>query len=317
MSAKSRYIEWCRDSKEVPIFHNPFWLDLVGRDSSWDVVLDIAKDGAVRGVLPYFYSKKYGLNISLMPKLTPYLGPLIIYPEQGFSKYQKKLSYSYDVLENLEKQLPRFSYFAQNFTPNQPEWYPFYKKGYEQTSRNTFIIHHQDVKMAWNQLSSDVKNKINKASKQLSIEESTEIDTIYNIHRIGYEKAKISIPYSKSFLNDLINGVLEQHAGRSTVGITQSGEVIAHQLVVWDSKYYYNLVLSSNPETRHTGVVQLLLWDSIKKALEVGLHYNFEGTMLPNVEPIFRRFGGLFKPYHHIYRDKNKIIKLLRIALRN
>ncbi len=313
MSSKQKYIDHCIGRKDIPLFHRPYWLDLISPSRDWDAVVHTNAKGKIVGLLPYVKNKKYGLSYSVMPMLTPYLGPIIIFPPEPFTKIQKKTSYVYDIMEGLIRQLPSVAYFSQNFRPELSEWYPFYKRGFRQTSRNTFILRKKSKEDIWNNFSSDVKNKINKSSKLISLHTSFDVDSIFSIHEAGFGQSGISVPFSKSFLEELLFLVQQKNIGESIVALNKNQEQIAHQLVIRDASYSYNLLLSSLPESRNSGVVQLLLWHSIQKSIDLGLDYNFEGTMLPNVEPVFRRFGGEFVPYHKISKDKNKILRILRI----
>ena len=75
----------------------------------------------------------------------------------------------------------------------------------------------------------------------------------------------------------------------------------------------YNLIMGVKEEYRKEGITQLLLWEAIKKAKEKCPQFNFEGSMLLNIEPVFRRFGGKQKAYNIIYKDSNKFISLIRL----
>jgi hypothetical protein len=69
-------------------------------------------------------------------------------------------------------------------------------------------------------------------------------------------------------------------------------------------------VLGSN------GAVQQLIWHAIQEVMKMGKSFNFEGSMLPHIEPVFRAFGAERKPVYQIYKASNKIIYALLELLR-
>ena len=84
---------------------------------------------------------------------------------------------------------------------------------------------------------------------------------------------------------------------------------------MWDKESSYNLVLGVDENLRSSGAAQLLMWEAIKLASDHVKSFNFEGSMLPHVEPVFRHFGGRRVPYFRVFKDKNKAVKLMRLIL--
>jgi len=70
-------------------------------------------------------------------------------------------------------------------------------------------------------------------------------------------------------------------------------------------------MIGADTQLRSSGAVQLLLWNGIQLAIEKHLNFDFEGGMMPNIENIFRAFGGKMVAYHKIYKGGNKFFKLL------
>src|SRR6185312_12801223 len=101
MGNKSIYKKICEQKVSLPVFLQPWWLDAVCGE--WDV--EIAKKGEqVTGVWPYAIVKKAGVTILRNPRLTPYLGPQVFYPE-GI-KESNADSFEHETVSELIKQLP-------------------------------------------------------------------------------------------------------------------------------------------------------------------------------------------------------------------
>jgi len=49
-----------------------------------------------------------------------------------------------------------------------------------------------------------------------------------------------------------------------------------------------------------------LYWQSVENASKRVQSYDFEGSMNPKIEHIYRNFGAIRTPYHCFYRFKNR-----------
>jgi lipid II:glycine glycyltransferase (peptidoglycan interpeptide bridge formation enzyme) len=88
---------------------------------------------------------------------------------------------------------------------------------------------------------------------------------------------------------------------------------IAAAFCIYDKEKIYYLIGGYDNEFKHQGAGALALYSAIRYAKELGIHYfDFEGSMIPEVEKYFRGFGGVLTPYYSI----NKAILPLEIALK-
>lgn len=86
--------------------------------------------------------------------------------------------------------------------------------------------------------------------------------------------------------------------------------------VVYDEKSMYNLIQGGDPELRKSGANPLAMWHSIESAQKVTKKYDFEGSMMANVEPFFRSFGAVQTPYFNIMKDNRPLLVKASLGLR-
>ena len=98
-----------------------------------------------------------------MPPLTQTMGPYIKYPEG--QKYARKLAYEKEMMTNLIDQLPKVDYFCQNFHSSITNWLPFYWKGFEQSTRYSYVISefNEEIELVFQE---NIRREIKKAKKR-------------------------------------------------------------------------------------------------------------------------------------------------------
>lgn len=83
----------------------------------------------------------------------------------------------------------------------------------------------------------------------------------------------------------------------------------------------YNLMQGGDPELRKSGANPLVVWHSIKFAQKVTKKYDFEGSIMANVEAFFHCVGAIQTPYFSITKDNRPLpVKVgfrLRVMARN
>ena len=104
MDNKETYRQFCEREKSLPIFSQPWYLDMVCGEKNWDVLI-VRKGTDIAASMPYQLKRQFGFQLARMPKLTGYLGP---YFPKKFHKQKEKLTCA------LILQLPKVSFFEQN-----------------------------------------------------------------------------------------------------------------------------------------------------------------------------------------------------------
>jgi hypothetical protein len=313
MTNKQKYIELCKERKDIPIFSQPWWLDAVCQDGIWDVVL-VEKGNVIWGALPYYYQKDWKGKRITMPKLTQTMGPWLRYPKD--QKYANKISHEKEIMTKLIKELPKFGSFTQNFHYTVTNWLPFHWEGFKQTTRYTYILEDtSQIETLWKQLRSNIRREIKKAkSKNLKTINSSDIEKFYEINSLTFNRQDQKTPYSLEFIKDLDSACVKEKRRKILLAEDKQKRTHAGIYLVWDNKEMYYLMGGGDPELRNSGATSLLMWEAIKLASKKGLKFNFEGSMIEPVERFFRAFGAIQTPYFQIYKRNSLPYRLMDCA---
>ena len=299
----------------IPIFFQDWWLDAVCLSESWDVALSVNKDGDIMGVFPYLIKKKGLFDVSIMPPLTPFLGPYVV-PFKGVKRVEA-YSYYRKVVNGLIPAVKEVDYFAQKFSPEIKDWYPFYRNGYQQTTSYTYILDNiRNLEAAWDGMKNTVRTVIRKTEGNLSVVPLLEPSVLYRLVEETFSRQKLPVPYEEKVLHNIWDECRARDCGFMMQAQDSQGKTHAAIMIVRDESVAYNLVIGVSEEDKNSGAVQRLIWEAIKKSSESVDVFNFEGSMLPHIEPVFRHFGGELTPYFRISRDKNAFVKGVRNVLR-
>ena len=140
------------------------------------------------------------MRLITQPPLTQTNGLWIKYPDdQRSSKrhfYEKEIMNKIiDKLENLNVDL-----YSQNFHYSFTNWQPFYWRGFQQTTRYTFVIEdlssHDTI---FSQFSKVVRKNIRKTAKQANIYNSDNIEKFYTLNEQDFKRQGLEVTYSLSF----------------------------------------------------------------------------------------------------------------------
>ncbi len=308
-SSKQKYLEFARKER-LPIFMQSYWLDSVCENSmEWDVIL-YEKGGDIWGSFVYIKKKRYGLTLITMPKLTQFLGPYIKYPEN--QKYYKKLSWEKEIMNYFIDNLPKFDYLNMNMHYNMTNWLPFYWKGFKQTTRYTYVIENMSIDDLEKNFESDIRRRKKKALKLgIQVIEIDDIEKFYQLNEMTFKRKNIKIPYNFEFVKRLYNKCKENNAVKMYFAKYQD-EVIAANFLVYDDSTVYYLMGAIDPNKKDLGGMDIVQFESIKFALKNGRKFDFEGSMIEDIEKYFRSFGAIQKPYFTLHKINSKPLVLVQ-----
>ncbi|MBF4434706.1 GNAT family N-acetyltransferase [Vibrio anguillarum] len=295
MINKEKYRQLCEEEPTIPIFSQAWWLDTVAGES-WDVCI-VEKGNKIQASMPYVVKKKYGLTLLTQPSLTQNLGPWIR-PAHG--KYSKQLSREKDLMEALIEQLPQHHYFNQNWHYSNTNWLPFYWKGFEQSTRYTYVISSlDDINSIWEETQDNIRREIRKAENRfgLVVNSDLPISDFFELNQLTFSRQGLSMPYSEHFVENIVNQAKKRKQCRWFIAQDNEGRNHAGVLLVWDSESAYYLMGGGDPDLRNSGATSLCMWEAIKFASTVTKRFDFEGSMIEPVERFFRAFGAKQTPY--------------------
>lgn len=304
-SSKNRYRELA--DERLPIFHRPFWLDAVCGDN-WDVVM-IENANSILASLPYTTANKPLGLYSTMPPFTQFLGPFLNLPDAKYSNY---LSSEMNVLNELIKLLPAFSYFEQHWNYEIHNWLPFYWHNYKQTSRFTYVLNNiKDHNLLWENMRENIRREIRKAEKNgITIQSGLEYK-IFEEEIIKFSNNK-KIKLNLNILKYVFESCEKNNCSMCNFAKDSSGNILSVLFVTWDQKKAYYIIGGKNPDYKNIGSTSQLFWETIKLVSEKVNVFDFEGSMIPSVEMFFRGFGSTQMQYNVIYKSGRKWQERLR-----
>lgn len=306
---KRKYSQLIEQDKTIPLFFRDWWLDAVCEPENWDVIL-VEKGGQVVAAMPYFVQSKSGFKLITMPPLTQTMGIWIKY-QPNMTTQTARIKYENDLINNIVDQLPEFDYYKQNFHYSFSNWLPFHWKGFEQTTRYTYLIDDLgSVDELFNKLKGSVRTDIRKAEKEFKFIESEDIDQFYQINELVFSKTYKKMSYDFDLVKRLDSAAAKRGKRKIMLAVNDAGEVCSGVYIVWDDDCVYYIMSGSDPKFGNTGAASMLLWEAVKFASTFAKTFDFEGSMMEPLEKFFRSFGAVQKPYFRISKVNSKLLKL-------
>lgn len=258
-----------------------------------------------------FKEKKFGLTLYLNPPFSPEIGPFLKVDAQNpvsvMDTWKRTLYLMTDFIEKLPYAIVSFS-LSRNIIDVQP----FIWKEFKVIPEFTYLL---DLTMSiediWMRMSNERRKNINKGRKDgLSVKKIEDFEVIKNLVVETFSRQKKRI--DEFYLNRIFfrfankNNSFAYATYRDTVPIAAS-------FCIYDKNTAFYLLGGYDHKKKHHGAGALSMWEAIKYAKDLGLMYfDFEGSMVPQIERYFRGFGGLLTPYYRV----NKATLPLEIILK-
>lgn len=303
MDNKARYRELCKREKSIPVFSKDWWLDAVCGEDNWDVYL-VGNGMDIKASFVYSIQEdENGRSIGRL-SLTQNNGIWFKYPpNQGIiarqSFEEKIINEVCDHIESLhlKKYDQQYHYHFSNYLP-------FFWRYYKEITRYTYVIDDtEDMLKVRVGYSSKLKNVLRKAEKSLHIEEMDDLEEFYRINQMSFTRQSIEIPYSFAYFQRLYKACKEKEACMLLAAKDMGGNTQSVAMIVWDEMSVYYLLNGTNPELKAFQGNDLLIDYSIEEAHKRRLKFDFEGSVIKNVNHAFREFGGIPKPYFRISKE--------------
>lgn len=295
------------------IFQEPWWLDAVA-GNAWQS-LEVVSGNQIVARMPIVPRRKAGFRIIRQPPLTPTLGPWI---KPVATTPAKQIANQKVLFNALIDQLPRWDYFEASFHHSLTDWLPFYWRGFEATTRYTYILADiSDMRKVWDGLDERVRRNIRKARKSLTVRTDLSIDRVLDFADLTFARQGKRLTFGRDLVRRIDDACAVRGARELFFAEDSHGRIHAALCIVMGSDCAYYLLGGADPELRGSGGQNLLLWEAIRFASGRGMKFDFEGSMVESIERVFRGFGAIQVPYLHVYGTKPLARMVMQILPRD
>jgi hypothetical protein len=307
MISKERYKDICEDYS-IPLFSQYWWMDAVCKE--WDVFIAEEK-GKLLGVMPYNIGSKMGFRYIIQPILTQTNGIWFNYPDN--LSFQEKYAFEEKVSNIFISELAalRLAYFQQSFHYSFTNWLPFYWAGFKQTTRYTYQIDDlTDLSSIENRFSRAKRKHLRKATN-LRIINNVTAKQFYDHHCMTLSVKGQKIIYSWNFFEKLYQETTLRNQGAIIAVGDERGTIYAALFIVWDSQSAYNLISTIDLNYRESGASTKVVLEAIRYVSDKTELFDFEGSMIKEVEYSFRQFGTKQVSFSQIVKSNSWVFSKL------
>ncbi len=297
-------------SKANSVFLSQGWLNLF--DDRLKCYGIFNKGDQLIGGFTLYVEKKLGaINYYRNPFYTPTINLFFENKAQNKAKQLSENKKVLTLLADFFKRLP-FHILSVYLPSKYIDMQPFFWKGFKTIPNYTYLL---DLKLSVAEIeknfSTERRNDIKKAIKDGVI---TKISDDYNvvksliINTFDRKNKSLDIEMIEKIIFDFANN------DNSFAFISYlNDKPIATSFCIYDKEKVYYLLGGYDSNNKHQGAGALAVFNAIKHSQELGIStFDFEGSMLPEVEKYFRGFGGNLTAYYSV----NRAILPIELALK-
>ncbi|MBE5034740.1 GNAT family N-acetyltransferase [Gallibacter intestinalis] len=289
------------------IFESKGWLTSMCGDN-WEIITVKKNNGEIAAALPIYYTKKFGCKLATVPPLSQTCG---LYIERTGAKLSKQLEKEKKYIVEIIDRLPKNYSYDLYLDANNEYVLPFLWKGFKVVPRFSYRIEKlDDLDVVWAGFKENIRTDIRKAEKKVKVVESENIDILIKMLNETFKRQNRKSPYDENIIKKLDTFLKKEKACKLLYAIDDDENIHAATYFVYDEKRCYYLMSGGDPLYRNSGATALLVWEGIKFASKHSELFDFEGSMIEDIERFVRGFGA--KP--QVYYNVRKLKPLLRMA---
>lgn len=293
----------------LPLYYQSWWLD-VNRDIKWRYLNGF--DNELSMLWPVVERSLWGIKLVEMAPLCQYLGP-IFFDSDGqidLKKDERKTKLVQDALEDYG----RINLLKCNLFPESPVVDTFRSSSYVISERRTSRI---DTSKSLDVLRKDVSRtrlrRIKGGEKRYVVEDTDVLEEFLRVVKLTYSRKSMDYPLDDSSTARRVREAIERKQGKLLVArAIDTGATAAVAFFAWDNYQLYYLLGGYTETDTKSEAMSLILWNGIMLAKEMGLVFDFEGSMDEKVAYFFQSFGSYVQPYYSVTRVSPPILRMFQ-----
>jgi hypothetical protein len=269
------------------VFASPAWLEAIGPERCSIARLDVP--GAGPGFVPLQVRKRRGALYVTNPPLTPWLHPV---GGTTSSRPEGRISNAHKLGEALAAALPASALVKIRLHPSFPSFLGLHWAGFLAMTRISYRLDPQPADAAWKGLRGELRTDVRKAERNgVTVTTDTDVPAVARLLESHSKATGFAHPFTGADLEAVITRLLATGSVRIWSARWQ-GELVGAAMVPEDPSTAYYLLAATTERGREQKAMPLVAWSAVRDALDRGLAFDFEGSMLRGVERFNRAFGG-------------------------
>ncbi len=307
--AKQQWQKWCR-THAVPPFLQPWWWNALAGEDRWHISCVTSPNGKFRAAMLYQVRRKFGINYTTIPPLTPYNG-LWLDPMHDAKPHTREQKYR-QFLSDLIAQLPPHTITRLTIFHPTGDLLPFRWNRYHITPHYTQQIRLTDEPTLWENLHTEVRRKIQKArDKDIHIEVCPDdIDRFLDLLTELHQWKKIPLGTTSKVIRSLHHHLIQRK--NQTILFAKKGQTVhaaIYLLFSHDTAYYW--LGGLHPSFRDSLAMYPLLWEALRLSARRAAIFDFNGSNQRSIAQVFTRFGAQTIPRWQVYKTSNFLVECL------
>ena len=306
-----QYAEWdsfVQKARGGTIFHTSYHLCPIADDLQVRVLRD--KSGQIEAGMAITPSKFLGTTAARRPPWTVYNGPLILPSDR--ENRAERISEEKDRMVRLLAESPAMGMYDYIFAPEYTDLMPFIWNGFDTLVAYTYQISQAPPEQWHAEMSKNHKKNLRRARNALkeldaTIEVNSEPEEFLAMAQELRDTSKFRMEldpekFQRWWVNLRARDAISLYLLRDGEGQALTGNIVVHD---WTCSYAIIGGVRGGRLTGPAGYVHRLVFEKIiLDAHERGLTFDFEGSVLPGVEPYFRGWGGVCRPKYRVVKAR-------------
>jgi hypothetical protein len=270
------------------VFEQPWWLDIVAA-GKWNEAVVKAEDKVIAR-LPYVISK----GVITLPYYTQTLGIWMDESVRAFKKGNDQYYQQKKIISILLEQLPTNKRIDFIFNCANDYILPFRWEGFNIEPTFSYrITELKSMEEIGGNFSKSIQRDINKAQRNFILDDSVDsVEEFIELQNMTYSRQKRRNPIDNNFTRNVIKKAIAFEHGKLLIARDKRGIAHAGSFVLYDKNVCYHLLSGQDTRFGNDCAMPFLLHNEIAFALKNSRIFDFEGSMVEEIEQVYRRYGG-------------------------